>query len=85
MAEAIACGTPVIAAGTSSLVELVTDEAALFDPSEPRFIRDALERALADNELLARLRARKLAARHTWPVVADRTVAAYEELQRLPR
>jgi len=85
VAEAIACGTPVVAARSSSLVEIVTEDAALFDPTNPGDIRRALERALVDDELRTRLREQKLAERHTWPAVADRTAAVYDQLDRLPR
>ncbi len=62
VAEAISCGAPVLTGRTSSLVELVEDEAALFDPTDARSIRQALERALTDDEVLARLSALKLAS-----------------------
>ena len=81
VAEAMACGAPVIASRSSSLQELVSDEAALFDPHDPRSIRNALESALTEPALRARLRRTRLAKRHTWPEVAQRTIAAYEELE----
>ncbi len=85
VAEAISCGAPVLTGRTSSLVELVDDEAALFDPTDARSIRQALERALTDDRVLARLSALKLHKRHTWPEVARRTAAAYTELDRVGR
>ena len=83
VAEAMACGAPVIASRSSSLQELVTDDAALFDPSDPRAIRDALEAALTDPSLQARLRSKRLPTRYTWPEVARRTAFAYDELLSL--
>ena len=86
VAEAMACGAAVIAGRNSSLVELVRDEAALFDASKPLAIRGAIERCLADDALLERLREARLDERHTWSGVADRTAAAYGELlERSPR
>jgi glycosyltransferase involved in cell wall biosynthesis len=80
IAEAMACETPVIAARSSSLTELVKDEEALFDPRETGSIRAALDRALTDEGLLDHLRSRRLDERHTWRGVAGRTAEAYAEL-----
>jgi glycosyltransferase involved in cell wall biosynthesis len=77
IAEAIACGAPVIAAGTSSLVELVAEEAQ-FDPRDTAAITAAIESALTDEVLRARLRRLE---RPTWRGVADRTVEAYQTLE----
>jgi glycosyltransferase involved in cell wall biosynthesis len=85
VAEAMACGTPVVAARTSSLFELVEDEEALFDPSSPRAIAGALRRALSDADLRARFAAHGLDPRWRWPAVADRTAEVYEEVARQPR
>lgn len=80
VAEAMACGTPVIAARSSSLTELVRDEEALFDPFDTAAIRAALERALSDDALRETLRTRRLDESHTWRGVAARTAEVYEEL-----
>ena len=80
IAEAMACGTPVIASRSSSLTELVQDEEALFEPRETGSIRAALERVLTDGGLREHLRARKLDERHTWRGVAARTAEAYQDL-----
>jgi glycosyltransferase involved in cell wall biosynthesis len=80
VAEAMACGAPVVAARTSSLVELVEDDDALFDPSSPRAIAAALRRVLTDGDLRARLSAHGLDPRWRWPAVADRTADVYQEL-----
>jgi glycosyltransferase involved in cell wall biosynthesis len=80
IAEAMASGTPVIAARSSSLTELVQDDEALFDPLETASIRAGLERVLTDDDLREHLRSRKLEERHTWRGVAERTAGTYEEL-----
>jgi glycosyltransferase involved in cell wall biosynthesis len=85
VAEAMACGAPVVAARTSSLVELVEDDAALFDPTRPSAIADAVRRALTDSDLRGRLGAHGLDSRWRWSEVADRTAAVYEEVRHLPR
>lgn len=84
IAEAQACGAPVIASRSSSLLELVRDDEALFDPGDAASIAATLERVLRDDGLRARLGARALDERHTWRGVADRTVAAYDEVLARP-
>lgn len=85
VAEAIACGAPVISSNTSSLPELVRDSEALFDPHDEASIRAALERSLTDEALLERLRAVELDPRYRWSGVADRTATVYEELLAQPK
>jgi glycosyltransferase involved in cell wall biosynthesis len=85
VAEAIACGTPVVAARSSSLTELVDDPQALFDPRSTSEIRNTIERALRDDELRARLGEKRLEPRHSWAEVAARTAGVYENLLRRPR
>jgi alpha-1,3-rhamnosyl/mannosyltransferase len=74
--EAMACGTPVVAARAASLPELIGDAGVLADVDEPGALADAVTRALAD---AGRLRARGLAraAELTWAACAERTVAVY--------
>src|SRR5262249_50892934 len=85
--EAMACGTPVVVAGTTSLPEVVGDAGLLADPYRPEDLAAALRRVLTDRELHARLRGRGLArARQlTWARTARLTLAAYEEADRLSR
>jgi FkbM family methyltransferase len=78
--EAMACRTPVLAAATSSLLELVTNKEALFDPHDVNSIRSAIEQALTDVDLLARLSLARLDERHSWHEVAGRTARAYEDV-----
>ncbi len=59
--EAMSCGTPVVAANTSSLPEVVGDAGLLADPRDPPALAEALVRLATDRELHARLRARGLA------------------------
>jgi glycosyltransferase involved in cell wall biosynthesis len=75
--EALACGAPAIVGRNSSLVELVDEEEALFDSSDPASIRAALGRALADEKLRQRLRRPDIRERFTWPRIAELTAEAY--------
>lgn len=55
--EAMACGTPVVVAGVSSLPEVVGDAALQVDPGNPEQIAGAVERVLLDQTLASRLAA----------------------------
>lgn len=80
VAEAVACGAPVVASDTSSLLELVRLPEARFDPTEVGAIRDAIARPLTDRALLQKLRRRESYDVDTWQEVAGRTASVYEEI-----
>ncbi|HYH47994.1 MAG TPA: glycosyltransferase, partial [Acidimicrobiia bacterium] len=77
VAEALACGAPVLAAGTSSLPEIVGAE-ALFDPTDPAVMTAAINRGLSDREFRSRLLAAAGRPPSTWADVAGATVAAWK-------
>ena len=83
--EALACGAPAIVGRNSSLVELIDDDSAFFDPTDPSSIQAALVRALTDGELLERLRRPEIRDRFTWRRISSLTAAAYEEIAPRPR
>jgi glycosyltransferase involved in cell wall biosynthesis len=56
--EAMACGTPVIAATGSSLPEVAGDAALMVDPYDVDALADAMSRVLTDEELCRSLRRR---------------------------
>jgi glycosyltransferase involved in cell wall biosynthesis len=80
--EAMASGTPVCAANTSSVPEGVGDAGLLFDPTDPQAIAAAIARLLADRGLRERLVQRGLdrATHFTWDRAA---AAALSELDAL--
>ena len=80
--EALACGTPVVAADASSLPEVVGEAGLLVDPQDVGAWAAALGRVLADPELAARLRAAgpRRAAAFTWDRTARATWAVYQSL-----
>ncbi|MFA9439809.1 glycosyltransferase [Uliginosibacterium sp. sgz301328] len=80
--EAMACGAPVIAAGTSSLPEVVGNPDALFDPFDVSSIARKLEEALADEAFRASLRERGLqrVPMFSWEETARTAVQAFEQL-----
>jgi len=82
--EAMACGTPVVCARTSSLPEVAGDAALLVDPLDADGLATAMQQALGDEELRARLVERGLrrAARFTWRAAAQQLLAIYERVGR---
>lgn len=80
--EAMACGTPVICANTSSLPEVVGDAALGFDPRDVEAIREAVRQVAQDAPLRDELRARGLrrAAQFSWEQAARETYALYQKL-----
>jgi alpha-1,3-rhamnosyl/mannosyltransferase len=74
--EAMACGTPVVAARAASLPELIGDAGVLVDVDEPGRLAAAMADVLAGG---AGLRERGLAraAELSWAACAERTVAVY--------
>ena len=79
--EAMACGTPVVAADAASLPEVIGNAGLLVDPRDDVALARAIERALTDVNLRASLRARGLerAALFTWERTARETLQVYEE------
>jgi glycosyltransferase involved in cell wall biosynthesis len=77
--EAMACGTPVVAANVSSLPEVVGDAALLVDPQNDEEITVALWRILTDAALRAQLRAKGLqrADGFSWERAARQTMEVY--------
>jgi len=80
--EAMAHARPVVASAVGGLTDLVVDSETgiLVPPRDPRALREALERLLADRELRRSLGAagrERARERFSWPAVTDATVAAY--------
>ncbi|MFV2072441.1 MAG: glycosyltransferase family 4 protein [Thermoanaerobaculales bacterium] len=79
VAEAMACGTPVVTSDRSSLPEVAGDAALLVDPEDTEAIAAGVARVLEDSELWSRLRARGLerARLFSHEVVLPRLLALY--------
>ncbi|MEN6537575.1 MAG: glycosyltransferase family 1 protein [Bryobacteraceae bacterium] len=85
--EAMACGTPVIAARNSSIPEVLGDAALLVEAHDAGSLADDMSRLLSDEGLRAQLAERglKRAASFSWEQCARQTLAAYEHaIGRLP-
>ncbi|HLI15914.1 MAG TPA: glycosyltransferase [Acidimicrobiales bacterium] len=84
VAEALACGTPVIASDRPPLDELVEREGR-FDPESAVAIARAIAAALGDDALRRRLAVGRPGAVRTWRTVAERAGEAFDELLAAPR
>lgn len=84
VAEALACGAPVIASANSSLPELVAP-GATFDAGSTESIRSALEKGFTNREFRSELLDWAARPRRTWEDVAESAVATYDEVVTRPR
>lgn len=80
--EAMASGTPVIAAARGALPEVIGDAGLLFDPDAPEALSATLDRAVSDPELRADLarRGESRAQRFSWRETARATLGVYREI-----
>ena len=79
VAEAMACGAPVVASSTSALGE-VAPAAGQFDPADPAAITSAIHRALTDPAVGAALAAASSVPAPSWEQAVARAVPVYEHL-----
>ncbi|MGI6379955.1 MAG: glycosyltransferase family 4 protein [Anaerolineae bacterium] len=79
--EALSCGTPVIAAQSSSLPEVVGEAGLLVEPDDVEALAEAICAVMGDSDLRDRLAAKAIeqAAQFSWQRAAAETVAAYRE------
>jgi alpha-1,3-rhamnosyl/mannosyltransferase len=77
--EAMASGTPVVAAATGAVSEIAGGAAVLVEPADPAALAEGIERALADRERLVEAGLER-ASGFSWTETARRTLAVYREL-----
>ncbi|MEM4406793.1 MAG: glycosyltransferase, partial [Candidatus Methanomethylicaceae archaeon] len=83
--EAMACGTPILAARTGSVPEVVRDAACLLDnPTDPAAVAAAILMILADREKLAEMSVKGLIRSRdfTWEGTARHTIELYKLVAR---
>lgn len=80
--EAMACGTPVVAADTSSLAEIVGDAGFLIGPDDIERLAGAIVSILVDEDLARDLsrKGRRRAAQFSWDRTARETATIYRKV-----
>lgn len=82
-AEAMACGTPVIASAGGALPEVVGDAGILVPPRDPHALAAAIRQLLPDDEAQQRLGEagrRRVHERFDWQQAARQTLEVYREV-----
>ncbi len=84
--EALACGTPVVVARSSSLPEVVGDNAIFANPFDYKAIASALEQGVYDRNLRDILHHKGLAhsRRFSWDQMIEKTLKVYELCEQQP-
>lgn len=79
--EAMACGTPVVTANTSSLPEVVGEAGMMVTPGDGTVLAEAMGRLLGDAELRAELgrAGHRRALSFTWAATAAATAEVYRK------
>ncbi len=79
VAEAMACGAPVVASRAPAIPEVTAGAALLIDPADPAALADALQQVIGNPELADTLRRKGLArARElTWDAAVGLAIEAY--------
>ena len=85
--EALSCGAPVVVAKSSSLPEVVGDQAIFTNPFDYQDIARALEQGVYDKELRGRLRTYGVqhAKRFSWETMTRQTLEIYERCSDQPQ
>ncbi|GCE11676.1 glycosyltransferase family 4 protein [Tengunoibacter tsumagoiensis] len=85
VAEALACGTPVVTSNSSSLPEAGAGLALCVDPDQPAALTEALYQALTDTVLRQRCQeqAMEVAQKFSAQRMAAQTITAYEHAAHL--
>jgi glycosyltransferase involved in cell wall biosynthesis len=80
IAEAMACGTPIVTSPAHALREIAGDGAVFVEPSDHQGIADAIVRILSDSDLWSRMRSAGMtrSQRYSWDRCARRTLAVLE-------
>ncbi len=78
--EAMACGTPVVSSGATSLAEVVGDAGIIVDPT-PQGVASGIVALASDPALRSELSVKGLerAGAYAWSSTAERTLEAYDD------
>ena len=80
--EAMRFGLPIVASNTSSIPEVVGNDAILVNPTDIEEIREAILKVIKDETLRDLLRKQSLArsSMFTWASTASQTIAVYKQI-----
>jgi glycosyltransferase involved in cell wall biosynthesis len=81
--EALACGTPVVVAQSSSLPEVVGENATFMDPYDYQNIAEALEKSLQKDQLpnhAMRFKGIQYSKQFSWQNMAKKTLEIYSNV-----
>ena len=80
-AQAMACGTPVIASNSSALPEVTGDAACIFEPGDKTALCEHMANVLDDPGNRATMRANGIeqARKFTWQLAADKMLKIYQD------
>lgn len=80
--EAMACGTPVVAANNSSVPEIAGDAAILVNPADTRDLSETISKVLSDGNLRSELsyKGLKRAKEFSWERCAKETIQVYHSI-----
>jgi glycosyltransferase involved in cell wall biosynthesis len=83
--EAMSCGVPVVTSNVGSLPEVVGSAGLMVDPYDVPSLADAIEKAMIDSELRARLirEGFERVAGFTWENAAAKTFEVYRKLSKI--
>jgi glycosyltransferase involved in cell wall biosynthesis len=86
-AEAMACGTPVVATTAGAFPETIADDetGVLVPPADARALADAIEALLSDagrRAAMGAAGARRMEAMFSWRACAEKTLALYADVLR---
>jgi glycosyltransferase involved in cell wall biosynthesis len=86
VAEAMACGTPVVAANVSSIPEAVGEAGLLFAPQNGAELAERMANVLYDRHLSATMREKGLAqaAQFSWERAGRETAVVYRQARQTP-
>ncbi len=81
--EALSCGAPVVVARSSSLPEVVGENAIFTNPYDYKAIARALETGVSDQALRSKLQKHSIAhaQKFSWEVMTRQTLGIYEKCQ----